>query len=1192
MVTLSISQFLRQLDTLDIKLWLDNGQLRANAPKGAITPELHTQIGQHKEALLQFLSKASQVHQPALATIQPAPRTESKTIPLSFMQESLWLLEQFELSNTAYNEIGALQLEGNLQIGTLERALAEIVQRHESLRTTFSVTATGEPCQVIHPAMFDLPLHDLSHLAADIQQNRIQTLAYQETHTRFNLAQGPLLRCHLLRLQQDTTAAVHVLLIAMHHLIVDVWSIGLFFQELSTLYAAFSENRPSPLPPLPVQYADYAIWQRTQMQGDFIAARLDYWRQKLAGAPALLPLPTDRPRPPQQTFQGSHLQFTINADLTRQLRALAQQNEATLFMVLLAAFNVLLAHYSRQDDILIGAPIANRQQPEVEAMIGFFVNTLVYRTQLVNNPTFTDLLAQVKQTTQEAYAHQDLAFAAVVAAVQPARDFSYSPLVQVMFAFQNIPTIRNLAIAGLRLNKLDLPLDLAKYDLSLEVREAGQSLLGTFEYNTSLFEAATIQRMVGHFQTLLQAIVADTNQPIAHLPLLTEAERRQLLVDWNDTAADYPQDKCIHQLFEEQVERTPDAMAVIMAGGNQIVRLRDCEIGQGDDQSPNLLISQSLTYAELNARANQLAQHLQSLGVGPETLVGICVERSPAMVVGLLGILKAGGAYLPLDPTYPPERLAFLLQDAAPRVIVTQARYQHHFPATTRLVCLDTDATLIDEQSTHNPGTAVSPTQLAYVIYTSGSTGQPKGVLVEQRGLANLALAQIQAFGVQAGDRVLQVASLNFDVSIWEIVMALGAGATLVLATTEDLLPGPALTQTLQQQAITHVTLVPTALALLDPEALPGLQTLIVAGEACPAALAARWAQGRRFFNAYGPTEITVCATMMECGAWRDPQQAPPIGRPLANTQVYMLDRTHQPVPIGVPGELYIGGIGVARGYLNRPELTAERFIVNPFGAGRLYKSGDLARWLPDGNIEYLGRIDQQVKLRGFRIELGEIEAVLRQHPAVQDAVVVAREDTPGEKRLVAYVVPNQETEWQASSLILPKDDKDRVAEEIPLSPPHPLTWSALRRHVQAKLPDYMLPSAFVELDALPLTPNGKVDRKALPAPVNLRSSQDKTFVAPRTATERALADIWSAVLGVEQIGIHDNFFEVGGHSLLATQVVSRISEACAVTLPLRTLFQAPTIAALADALVDAQLAQNLQTPPATTGESDEMILL
>jgi amino acid adenylation domain-containing protein/non-ribosomal peptide synthase protein (TIGR01720 family) len=716
----------------------------------------------------------------------------------------------------------------------------------------------------------------------------------------------------------------------------------------------------------------------------------------------------------------------------------------------------------------------------------------------------------VRQVALDAYAHQDMPLERLVEALQPERSLSHMPLFQVAFAMQNAP-MGKLELPNLSLNLLKIENRTAKFDITLSIQETESGLLGEWEYKTDLFDATTMSRMVGHFQTLLENIVANPEARIAELSLLSASEQHQLLVEWNDTQTDYPQGKCIHQLFEEWVEQTPDAVAVVFE-------------------------NQQLTYRELNDRANQVAHHLQNLGVKPDVLVGICVERSIEMIVGLLGILKAGGAYVPLDPTYPSDRLAFMLSDAQLPILLTQQRLVEKLPEHQAVtICLDADWNEITKNSHSNPVSALTTSNLAYVIYTSGSTGTPKGVMVAHTGLCNLAKAQIQTFDVQTSSRILQFASFSFDASISEIIMTLGAGARLYLGTRESLLPGSLLIQLLQNYGITHITLPPSALAVLPADELPTLQTIIVAGEACPPDLVERWSFGRRFFNAYGPTEATVCSTIAECS---NGSNKPPIGRPIANTQVYLLDKNLQPVPVGVPGELYIGGIGLAKGYLNRPELTQQKFIPHPFSheeGARLYKTGDLARYLSDGNIEYLGRIDHQVKLRGFRIELGEIEALLSQHPGVIQNTIIVREDIPGSQRLVAYTVPNP--------------------DQVP-------TISDLRRFLKEQLPEYMVPSAFVMLDTLPLTPNGKVDRRALPAPES-RPELEVSFVAPRTPQEEKLAAIWADVLRLEQVGIHDNFFEIGGDSILSLQIIARANQA-GIQLNIKQLFKHQTIAELA----------------------------
>ncbi|MBW4632889.1 MAG: amino acid adenylation domain-containing protein [Iphinoe sp. HA4291-MV1] len=1048
--------------------------------------------------------------------IKSVPRNAD--LPLSFAQTRLWFLDQLEGKTATYNIPDPLRLIGSLNVAALEMAIQEIVRRHEILRTTFKMV-NGSPVQVIAPSLtVALPMIDLQHLPQEEQSTKVGQLASEEAQRPFDLSNGPLLRVTLLRLEEQS----HVLLLVMHHIVSDGWSMGVLIHELSALYEAFCAGEPSPLPELPIQYADFAAWQREWLSGEVLQTQLDYWKQQLAGAPPLLELPTDRPRPAVQTFQGGIEEFQLSWELTLKLKTLSQQSGVTLFMTLLAAFTTLLSRYSGQEDIVVGSAIANRNHSEIESLIGFFVNTLVLRTQLQGNPTFSELLERVREMTLGAYAHQDLPFEKLVEELQPERSLSYSPLFQVMFILQNTPG-EELELPGLTITPFVGQEEVtATHDLLLSMEETEAGLSGELVYNSDLFDATTIARMIAHFQNLLEGIVANQEQSVAQLPLLSTAEQHQLLFEWNDTQVEYPTDKCIHQLFEQQVERTPDAVAVVFE-------------------------NQQLTYQQLNARANQLAHYLKTLGVEPEILVGICVERSLEMIVGLLGILKAGGAYVPLDPAYPQERLSFMLSDSQVKVLLTQQKLAANLPEhTAPVVCLDADWGVICGQTQDNPSTGVQASNLAYVIYTSGSTGKPKGVLVAHQGLCNLALEQIRIFDVQSHSRVLQFASFSFDASISEVVMTLCAGARLCLGTRESLLPGPALISLMHNQAITHATLPPSALAAMPTAELPDWQTIIVAGEACPPNLVAQWSSNRRFFNGYGPTESTVCATTAVC---TDGESVPPIGRPLANTQVYILDCHLQSVPIGVPGELYIGGAGLARGYLNRPELTLEKFIPNPFENSkfkiqnskfnRLYKTGDKARYLPDGNIEFLGRIDQQVKIRGFRIELGEIEALLSQHPSVQEAVAIAREDQPGNKQLVGYVVPNSEPG---------------------------VSTTELRNFLKEKLPEYMVPSAVVSLEKMPLTPNGKVDRRALPAP-DMKLSLKDNFVPPSDILELQLVQIWEQVLDVHPIGVRDNFFDLGGHSLLAISLMARIQQQFGKNLPLAALFQVGTIEHLASLL-------------------------
>ncbi|MBW4563379.1 MAG: amino acid adenylation domain-containing protein [Mojavia pulchra JT2-VF2] len=1147
--------------------------------------------------------------------------------PLSFSQQRLWFLDQLIPNSPIYNIPGAVQFHGRLDRVALEKSFNEIVRRHEILRTTFAIV-DGQPVQAVASVEENFTLRhyyllqeiNLNHLSEPNRQLEVERVATAEAQRPFNLAQGPLLRVTLLRLAEQE----YTFIVTVHHIISDGWSFGVLMQELMVLYHAFSQGNPSPLSELPIQYADFALWQQEWLQGELLKSKFAYWQRQLGGSLPVLQLPTDRPRPAVQSFQGARQPFALSSTLSEALKTFARQENVTVFMTLLAVFKTLLYRYTGQEDILVGSPIANRQRPELEGLMGFFVNTLVLRTDLSGNPTFRQLLARVREVTLEADAHQDVPFEKLVEALQPERELSRNPLFQVAFAIA--PPMPGLTPPW-SYSLLDMDTGTAKFDLTLTLQERAEGFICAFEYSTDLFETDAIARMVGHFQTLLEGILANPDQSIGALPLLTQPEWQQMQL-WNHTEADYPQNACIHQLFEAQVEKTPNAVAVVFA-------------------------DQQLTYRELNAKANQLAHYLQTLGVGPEVLVGICVERSLETLIGILGILKAGGAYLPLDPSYPAERLAFMLEDAQVPVLLTQQSLgidQTHNESLQKTTIVYLDKWETDTCGEENPVSGVTSDNLAYTIYTSGSTGRPKGVLLTHRGLCNLATAQQQLFNVQPDNRVLQFASLSFDASIWEIVMAWFAGATLVLAQRDDLLPGTTLLELLRDQQIAIVTLPPSALAVLPAEELPDLQTIIVAGEACPPELVKRWAPGRRFFNAYGPTESTVCATVAECTPGH---KKLPIGYPIANTQVYILDAHLQPVPLGVPGELYIAGVGLARGYLNRTELTAEKFIFKSKGIGqralgtqsseeRLYKTGDLARYLADGNIEYLGRIDNQVKIRGFRIELGEIEAVLSQHPDVREAIAIAREDTSGDKRLVAYIVSKQkpnrvpyeseclaelngygtvklqtedisvggaclvgmpemagiaqhlrlyltlpgssEAQWFTGKIAWQQGKRVGIQFQITPSEQAVLNKSveylfkiggflkvlqrtaveSLRSFLKEKLPDYMVPSSFVFLDALPQTPNGKVDRKGLPAPEALRSQLDSSYVAPQTEIEQAIASVWQRVLQVEKVGLHDNFFDLGGHSLRMAQVHGQLRDVLQQDISMVELFQYPTISSLA----------------------------
>ena len=1085
-------------------------------------------VARVREALTVDLSLRMLFESPTVAALDALlanglashPSDPGSSIPLSSAQERLWFLAQLEEHSATYNIPAAIRIDGNVDIHALQQSIDELARRHQILRTTFP-TVDGTAIQHIEPTL-DIPVQVVA--ASDLKINLSAWLTQESQHP-FDLETGPLLRVNLLLLSEDMSA----LSITMHHIISDGWSMGVLIHELAILYNAYLQGQASPLPPLPIQYTDYTLWQHQWLQGEILDTQLHYWKLQLADAPALLQLPSDHPRPAVQTFRGRTYQTTLPLALKEQAKTTAQHHGVTLFMLLLAAFQVLLYRYSGQQDIVVGSPIANRQRAELESLIGFFANTLVLRAQIDDNDSVTTLLQKVKRLALEAYEHQDVPFEQVVDALQPERSLSYTPLFQVMFVLQNAP-MAPPQLSGLTLTPLVPETVTSKFDLTLSMEETNQGLMGRWEYNSDLFEAATIERMSAHFETLLQAMVADSTQSVSMLPMLSAAERRQLLVEWTDTAVAYPQGQTIHELFEAQVERTPVAVAVVFE-------------------------EQQLTYQQLNAQSNQVAHYLRGVGVGPEVLVGLCVERSLEMVVGLLGILKAGGAYVPLDPNYPQERLGFMLEDAKCLVLLTQERLLARLPAHgAKVVCLDRDAPLLAEALPTNPQSEATADNLAYVIYTSGSTGTPKGVLLQHDGLCNLALAQQDLFNVSTDSQVLQFASLSFDASTWEIFMALAAGATLILATPTALMPGEQLQQTLQTYAVSHITLPPSALAVLTTEQLPALQHIITAGEACPLDLAQRWSTLCPFWNAYGPTEVTVCATATQVDHKVNRLS---IGRPIANMQVYVLDPHLQPVPIGVPGELHIGGVGLARGYLNRPDLSAEKFVVNPFDDGRLYKTGDLACYLPDGSIEFLGRLDHQVKIRGFRIELGEIESVLASHEQVQHCVVITLGNTLSTKRLVACVVG---------------DDQ--------------LNLTVLTDHLRRQLPDYMVPSVIIPLASLPLTPNGKVDRKVLPDLLG-ELSCTREFVLPQTERQTLIATLWAKVLSLptERIGIHDNFFELGGQSLLATQLVAHLQKTFEVELSLRTLFQAPTVAELDVVLAHSVAVSDVAIPAIAPAE-------
>ncbi|MBD2471153.1 non-ribosomal peptide synthetase [Nostoc sp. FACHB-145] len=1097
----------------------------------------------------------------AQSKIEPVSRLEK--LPLSFAQQRLWFLSQLEPNSPSYNIPISVRLQGQLNVTALQQSFNEIINRHEALRTNFH-TIEGQAIAVIHQAAnLVLSILDLSHLSAHQLEAEVKQQALQAAQTPFDLKEDLLLRVKLLRLGAEE----HVLLLTMHHIVSDGWSTGVLVQELATLYQAYCHGESlSPLAPLPIQYVDFAAWQRKWLQGEVLETQMTYWRKQLADAPKVLELPTDYPRPAIQTFRGATYSFNLSHQLSLALNKLSQQQGTTLFMTLLAAFQTLLYRYTGSEDVVIGSAIANRNRAEIEGLIGVFVNTLVLRTNLDGNPSFAELLKRVREVSLAAYAHQDLPFELLVEELQPQRNLSHTPLFQVMFVLQNAP-MSALELPNLTLNLLEGDGVTAKFDLTLDMTETVEGLVATFEYNSDLFQESTIKRMAGHLQTLLEGIVANPQQRLSQLPLLTASEQHQLLREWDNTEIAYPVDKCLHQLFEQQVEKTPDAVAVVYVDGL-------CPASRSRSVSDRRRVNQQLTYSELNTKANQLAHYLRCLGVKSEVKVGICLERSLEMVIGLLAILKAGGAYVPLDPTYPKQRLAFILQDAQVPVLLTQQHLLENLPLNEiNIVCLDTHHQNIVEQSSQNPLSESTTDNLAYIIYTSGSTGQPKGVLVNHSHVVRLFAATQHWYNFNQQDIWTLFHSIAFDFSVWEIWGALLYGGRLVVVPYWVSRSPQDFYQLLLTQQVTVLNQTPSAFRQLVQveESLENthnihnlnLRTVIFGGEALQMESLRPWFERYgdsrpQLVNMYGITETTVHVTYRPL-TMADLQlsSASVIGRPIPDLQVYLLDSEQQPVPMGVPGEMYIGGAGVVRGYLNRPDLTPLRFIPDFFSkkpGARLYKSGDLARYLPNGDIEYLGRIDHQVKIRGFRIELGEIEAVINQYPSISASVVIVREDETENKSLVAYIT---------------------------VQPQQAIAIPELRRFLESKLPNYMVPMAIVVLEALPLTPNGKIDRRALPAPDLTQLISESNFVAPTTPVEEMLAGIWAQVLGLEKVGVNDNFFDLGGHSLIATRVISQIRQVFAVEIPLRRLFELSTVSELAKEIQAAiQADKGLEVPP------------
>ena len=1046
-------------------------------------------------------------------------RKGSAAPPLSFAQQRLWFLDQLEPGRSDYNIPVGYRLHGLLDVTALEQSLNEIVGRHEVLRTSFT-TVDDEPVQVISAAASArLAVVELEDLAGPEAEREVERLVSAEAGHAFDLSKGPLIRATLFRLAE----ADHVFLLTLHHIVADGWSMDVLFGELSRLYEAFSLGKPVSLPELPIQYADYAVWQRQCLQGEDLETQLGYWRQQLANVPPVLELPTDHPRLTEQTHAGRKKSLSLSKQLTEGLKALSLSENVTLFMTLLIAFKVLLYRYTGQDDIVVGTPVASRNREEIEGLIGFFVNTLVLRTDLSGEPVFRDLLKRGSKTCLEAYAHQDLPFEKLVEELQPERDLSRSPLFQVMFALQNVPR-QEVQLTGLSTSPMEIDTEAAKFDLSLFMWEATDGIKGVLEYNTDLFKKETIIRMIGHFQILLESIVTNPDQLISRISLLTAAERNFLLEGCNKSPKKPSEGALLHERFEQQVEKTPEAEAVYFEG-------------------------QILTYRELNCRVNQLAHYLQKLGVGPEVLVGLFMERSIEAVIGFLGILKAGGACVPLDASYPEDRIGFMLKDAQVPIILTQEKLLKRLPTHHATVfSIDSEWELIAHEREEFVVNALVEGNLSYVFYTSGSTGKPKAVLLTHRRSNKDPSNSAASIQVTEVDRHILKSPVGFTSFSAEITWPLLSGAPMVIIPPGEERNIKFLVDIMVEQNITFILVVPSMLRMLLEEPkfdqCRSLKQIACFGEPLPPEL-----RDRLFARLdvdltviYGSTE-GPSATSRKYQP-NDLQHKVNIGRPLPEKLIYILDSNLEPVPIGVIGEMYIGG-SLARGYLNRPELTAERFIPNPYSkipGERMYKTGDLGKYLADGTIEFAGRRDFQTNIHGFRIELGEIETGLAKHPNVKEAVVLVNENKSGIKRLIAYVVLKGEAK---------------------------LNSTELRRFLQKQMPDYMIPSIFVVLETIPLNPHGKIDRDSLPEPGNERFELETPFVAPRTPVEEVLAGIWSEVLGIERVGIYDNFFDLGGHSLLATRIVSRVNEFFQVQLPLRSLFESPTIGGLVNAIAE-----------------------
>ena len=1105
------ADFVAHLRSLDIRLTVEDDRLRCSAPKGAMTPALRDQLAIRKSELIDWL-KAPEQSNGDTATASASGENGDQE-PLSFAQLRLWFIDQFQPGGYEYNITGGIRMRGHLELDALERSIGEVVHRHEPLRTVFA-TFNGLPTQVVKPFEgFSLTVRQLQPQPEDRRLQLTEPLLVEEGRRPFDLARGPLFRAQLYRLGPDD----HLLQLTMHHVVADGWSLGVLYRELTNLYELNLDRKGgATLPALPLRYADISGSQRERLQGAVLERLEAYWKSRLTPSPTVLALPTDYPRPALQSSHGAVESILVPPALVERMQRLNRAQGVTLFMSLYAAFTVVLHRYTSATDIAVGVPIANRLNVEAEAVIGLMVNTLVFRTDLTGDPTFLELLGRTRDVALGAYTHQDYPFERLVEVLKPPRDMSHPVLFQVMFIFQNYPS-QPVELRGLTLSYPVVRTGTSKVDLTLEVVERPDGLGLFMEYNTDLFRPDTIRRLCNHLEMVLTSVVDNPARPISQLPLLSRSERRQIVSDWNATAAPELSADTVPRQFEARVECAPTAPAARFG-------------------------TRLLTYAELNARVNQLARYLRRLGVGPNVLVGICLERSLDMLVAVMAVMKASGAYVPLDPAYPADRLDFMIQDASLGVVITEQALANQItmPTGARSISVDAEANAIAREADSNLGDHANADDLAYVIYTSGSTGRPKGVQISHRSLINVLSSFQQTLDVRDRDVLVALTTLSFDIAGLELLCPLVSGAQVVIGSREVAADPAALADLLLDTRATIAQATPTTWRMLLESGWRRGEKLriLCGGEAFPGELAAPLlATGASVWNVYGPTETTIWSTVHRLA---DADRSVPIGRPIANTRIYILDVNGEPTPIGVPGELFIGGVGVAKGYLNRPDLTAERFVSDRLSdtpGSKLYRTGDIARYRFDGAIEFMGRVDHQVKIRGFRIELGEIESILTSNPAILQAVVVPGKGNAGEQRLAAYL---------------------RIAG--PSAP----SIGEIRALLREKLPEYMVPSTFTMLDHFPMTPNGKVDRRQLPEPEADRSSAAVPFLAPSSAIERSIAEVWCELLHLAVVGADDNFFDLGGHSLLVVQLQAKLRQKLDRVIPIVEMFQYPTIRTIA----------------------------